>query len=662
MTDDALSRPRPIDLPTELPLDGAIDAAIADNAKIFAAPADPADWPRWRQRLAEWRAAARLRWPLPDAAYSDASTAWASRCFSVALVWLWDERLFDHTGQRFDVDGFLIATADYGGFDAVVLWQAYPIIGVDERTQFDFYRDVPGIAELVRAFQRHGINVFVDYNPWDTATTDAARHPELVAALAADLGADGVFLDTMREGGAELRQALSALPHPPVLEGESRVSLERIGDHQLSWAQWFADSDAPGVLRARWFERRHLLHHTRRWNRDHSDELQSAWMNGAGVLVWDAVFGSWVGWNDRDKSTLRAMVRVQRALADVLTDGEWTPLVDADDTALAAGVHVSRFELGDVTLWTAINRSTADYRGPALAGELVENSRGACFDVTAGVRLASAADDVFVPARGVAGIVAVSGAIPDWLERLVSEAAADPHASSVEFPVRPMQRTLPSRSERSRPDRPVVEVGPGRFDVEITYRLRETGMYDGAPFVEAWKPLPPLLHSVVGETRTVDIGAVAVARHEVSNDEFRAFVEATGYGASVTSSAGGGPVTFVDLGDARAYAAWRGARLPTEFEWQLAADQAGFARLEPLVWNLTESAHTDGVTRFVILKGGSDYEAAGSEWYFDGGRRDPSFCAKLLLAGLGVSRSSRIGFRLAWDLEAAEHMEKDAQR
>ena len=63
---------------------------------------------------------------------------------------------------------------------------------------------------------------------------------------------------------------------PPVLEGESRVSLARIDDHQLSWAQWFADSAAPGVLRARWFERRHMLHHTRRWNRDHSDELQSA--------------------------------------------------------------------------------------------------------------------------------------------------------------------------------------------------------------------------------------------------------------------------------------------------------------------------------------------------------------------------------------------------
>ena len=75
-------------------------------------------------------------------------------------------------------------------------------------------------------------------------------------------------------------------------------------DHHLSWAQWFADSRVPGVIRARWFEQRHMLHHTRRWNRDHGEELHSAWLNGVGMLVWDAVFGSWVGWNDRDRALL----------------------------------------------------------------------------------------------------------------------------------------------------------------------------------------------------------------------------------------------------------------------------------------------------------------------------------------------------------------------
>ena len=41
-------------------------------------------------------------------------------------------------------------------------------------------------------------------------------------------------------------------------------------------------------------------------------ELHTAWMNGTGMLVWENVFGTWVGWSPRDRSLLRAMLPVQR--------------------------------------------------------------------------------------------------------------------------------------------------------------------------------------------------------------------------------------------------------------------------------------------------------------------------------------------------------------
>ena len=44
------------------------------------------------------------------------------------------------------------------------------MIGIDERNQFDYYRDVPGIRELVAELQERGLRVFVDYNPWDVGT------------------------------------------------------------------------------------------------------------------------------------------------------------------------------------------------------------------------------------------------------------------------------------------------------------------------------------------------------------------------------------------------------------------------------------------------------------------------------------------------------------
>lgn len=659
--------PRPVDLPTDVALDGEIDIEAADNAKIFAAPDSPSDWPRWRERLTEWRDGARRRWPHDGRAYDRPSSEWAQRCFSVALVWLWDERLFDHGRQQFTVEEFLDSTSGFGGFDAILLWQAYPIIGIDDRTQFDFYRDVPGIAAVIQSFRDQGIDVMVDYNPWDTASGDHADQPRLVAALAGDLDVDGVFLDTMRESGAELRETLARLPRPPVLVVESRITLERIADHQLSWAQWFADSSAPGVMAARWFERRHMLHHTRRWNRDHSDELQSSWMNGAGIMVWDAVFGSWVGWNERDRSTLRAMVRAQRALADVIVLGEWTPLIDAIPTALAAGVYASRFSLPTVTFWTIVNRGDVDYCGSVLdqaAAELFGGAETWC-EVTTGITMASARSPIGVPARGVAGIVAVTGDVPPDLAAMLDSAAADRGSRDASFPARAATRVHRPASRSGDAPAGAVLVAPGARSLTVTSRRRESGLYGGAPFVEAWKPLPPLLHSDVTESVDVALAAVAVAAAEVTNGDFAAFVTATGYRSpvphrfalhwpgrdQVPDGAEDQPMTYVNLSDARAYATWAGARLPTEFEWQVAATDAAFARLEPLVWNLTESEHSDGTTRFVILKGGSAYEAQGSEWYFDGGPRPHTFCAKLLLAGLGVERSDRIGFRLAWDVD-----------
>ena len=58
--------PRPIDLPTPVPLDQDVSsgnaAEVLDDAKIFVAPEDPADRPRWREQLATWRTGARQRY------------------------------------------------------------------------------------------------------------------------------------------------------------------------------------------------------------------------------------------------------------------------------------------------------------------------------------------------------------------------------------------------------------------------------------------------------------------------------------------------------------------------------------------------------------------------------------------------------------------------
>ncbi|MER7011573.1 SUMF1/EgtB/PvdO family nonheme iron enzyme [Saccharopolyspora sp. NPDC000359] len=646
--------PRPIDRPTEVPVDGALSAeqlVALDEAKIFSGPANPADRPAWRERLHQWRDDARKRHAYTGAAYDRPGAAWAARCHSVAQVWLWDELLYSFEDGRFTPERFLAdARERFGGLDAVVLWHAYPVIGIDDRNQWDFYRDVPGLAELVAALHEAGLHVFVDYNPWDVGTRRSGDDVAELASVVAELGADGVFLDTLKKAEPELVDQLERARPGIVLEGESKLPVERIEDHASSWAQFFADSPVPGVLRAHWYERRHMQHHVRRWHRDHTGELQSAWLNGVGVMVWEVVFGVWVGWSRRDAATVRRMVTVQRAAGDLLLDGTWTPLVELAPEAEAAGVHASRWELDGWTLWTVVNRGEQDYSGPLVGGPVIDLF-----------------GDGVVPARGIAALLHIAPGAPEpaWLPGLRAALQDMPHDPDASFPHRLATRERPPATA-GEPDQDAVVVPAGPYVLTVRYRVRETGMYQGAPYVDEWKPLPPRLHDARTLQRDGELTTpVAVGAGEVTNRQFAEFLTATGYQPAEPNrflahwTAGrpapgteDSPVTFVDLDDARAYCAWRGGRLPTEDEWQLAGETGRLRRGEPAVWNWTESEHSDGRTRFVMLKGGSDHQAEGADWYLEGGRREPGYSVKLLLPGLGLARGATVGFRCAWEMRA----------
>lgn len=624
--------PRPIDLPARVPLEPGADLSVLDEAKILAGPSDEADREAWRAALHRWRLEARARIRYDGSRYDDAATAWASIAWNVAIVWLWDEVLRDWSAERFDVDRLVAAYASFGGLDAVVLWHAYPLIGIDPRSQFEWY-DVPGLEELVADLHERGVRVFLDYNPWDVGTTrTASTDARLLVDVVQRLGADGVFLDTLKEGDPELLGTLDGQRPRIVLEGESRVPLARIGDHQASWAQWFAEGATPGVLRAHWFERRHMMHHTRRWNRDHGEELRSAWLNGVGVLIWDVVFGVRVDWSERDRATLCAMRTIYGEHELLLLEGEWEPLTALAPPATAAGLVASRWELDGRALITVANPTSHRYDGPLLSH-------------AAGV----------VPPGGVAGLLCGTDGTIAFLPVTPDVAAAEPPEPPAPVRQPPAPATGPAQPGAVCP-------APGRRSLRVTWRQRETGLYESAPYVDDWKPLPPRLHQLREEDRTVTLTPVAVDAREVTNADFADFLDATGYAPAEPNrflahwadgrparGAEDEPVRYVDLDDARAYARWRGARLPTEDEWQAAAAEPGWRRGEPLVWEWTESEHRDGRTRWVVLKGGSWFSAEGSQWYADGGPRDPDWSLRFLLAQAGLSRSECIGFRCAVD-------------
>ena len=614
---------------------------------LIPAPDEPGDWPAWRDRLEAWRRSCSL-------AGTNPAHDWVSRCFTAHKILLWDERFHDCRSGTWRVEDYVDAfEARFGSLDGVILWHAYPNLGFDRRNQFDFWRCMPGglegLADVIARLHARDIRVLLAYNPWDVATRREGRDDAAcLADLVSELDADGLYLDTLSSAGRDLAAALEDARPGIVLQSQAPVPPERLADHRMGWAESWDDSRAPGVFANRILDRRHMIHVVRRWMADHMPEIQLAWMNGAGMVVWENIFGSWNGWRDRDAVQWNLASRVLRRWSRHFSEGVWTPLACMP----APGVFASSWELDGVRLWTLVNRN----RQPVSGVRLPVSTTTAC-DPVAGRQLAIKGHHVSIdiPAVGLGAVV------EEAVAREFLEGQADRHRQLSHPPHRPSRlvpgaRTRPrTRGSVQEPDG-MVRVSGGAYVRRTRFRLRECGMYGSARAGESADLVLPGLHSMASLEFREELSPYAIDRHSVTVAAFRRFVEETGYSHDTPGflpEPGAGPhepVTRVDPDDARAYASWLGRRLPTEAEWQRAAEE-GLLGDDPVrVWNWTEPEMSDGRTRFCMVKGGSHHHLATSDWYADGGAHDAAFSAKYLLMWPGLDRCATIGFRTAVDL------------
>ncbi|MCK7533742.1 MAG: hypothetical protein MZV63_23300 [Marinilabiliales bacterium] len=88
----------------------------------------------------------------------------------------------------------------FGNVDVYGIWPTWPRLGIDERNQWDLYRDLPGGTEGLRRISRQAkandCRFFIAYNPWDKSTREE-DHLRGMAEMIAATDADGVVLDTV---------------------------------------------------------------------------------------------------------------------------------------------------------------------------------------------------------------------------------------------------------------------------------------------------------------------------------------------------------------------------------------------------------------------------------------------------------------------------------
>ena len=670
------------------------------------------DHQRFLEALRYWRKVRRIYVGYDDSRYNLPSLKWAQSSFIQPQAMVEDRYLYDPSAGKYTVNRYLADVEKrYGGIDAILLWPDYPNLGIDDRNQLDMIAAMPGglegVRQMIAEFHQRGVRVLFPMMMWDQGTHDPGKPwPQALAERMGEIGADGVNGDTQDGVPLAFSTAADLAGHPLAFQPELSPSDEALSWNVMSW--WSAIHSpfaqfVPPIYRFKWLETRHMANISDRSNRTKTDDLQVAFINGVGWESWENVWGIWNGITPRDAEATRRVATIERAVAPFLISPDWEPLYPTS----SFGVFASRWPLGDQTVWTLVNRNEYNVSGHQLSVPIQDGAH--YYDLYHGVELQgrregdSVALSFPLEVHGFGAVLMVQGQPSTEMVALMSRMkamTAQPLTSwSNEWRELPQHQVAISSTKPSKATPPgMVEIPASVFEFQVQGLEIEGGDATGVDVAYPWEDSARRSHH-----REIAIPRFYIDQYSVSNVQFKAFLDATGYhprddfnflkdwkNGTYPDGWANKPVTWVSLEDARAYAAWAGKRLPHEWEWQYAA-QGADGRLYPWgnewnvnavpipekgralrgpddgmahplgaspfnvmdlvgnVWQWTDE-YADEHTRAAILRGGSYYQPQGSMWYFPQAYRNDQH-GKLLLMAPSKDRAGTLGFRCVVDAE-----------
>lgn len=284
--------------------------------------------------------------------YNREDLKWFNNCAVHNFVFFYGSEGFDHKKMKIDVDKLLKDGDKFGGYDTVTIWNMYPRLGIDKRTQWDFYDDFPGgrkaLREAVDKFHEKNVPVFLPYIPWDQGPNESPNTMgDEFAKITKETNADGWQLDTMYDLPLSFRQKLDKVRDGLVLTSQfhptKKLPIEMI---TTSWNEFWQLDPMPEVDILRFLCPIHIAPQIGRWLRyeDKTKLIHRAMWGGAPIVIWQDIFGKWLPFGEDQKKMVKEWKRVYLKYKEIFQGLKPIPLYTTNKANLYCNVFLNNEE------------------------------------------------------------------------------------------------------------------------------------------------------------------------------------------------------------------------------------------------------------------------------------------------------------------------------